>query len=92
MGADFAEHSYVLLRILAMGFFFLSLNVAPYFALLGLGKVRFVSIVNVAGGVVSLVATAMLTPIFGLAGAAAARLLYGTATTGSYCIKMRQIV
>lgn len=77
MGRAFATNSYFVLAILAVAFCALSINVAPHFTLLGLGKVRFVSITNVVGGVLSLIGAAVLIPSLGLVGAAAGRLFYG---------------
>jgi len=84
MGPAFAAHSYQVLIILAVGFCTLSLNVVPHFTLLGLGKVRFLSVTNLVGGIISLVGAALLIPPFGLIGAAAARLLYGPVTCVNY--------
>ncbi len=84
MGAGFAEHSHLLLAILAISFFTLSLNVAPYFTLLGLGKVRFVSLTNLFGGALSLLGAVVLIPFFGLIGAAIGRLFYGPLTGLTY--------
>jgi O-antigen/teichoic acid export membrane protein len=77
MGRAFAADSYLVLAILAVAFCALSINVAPHFTLLGLGKVRFVSITNVIGGALSLIGAAVLIPSLGLIGAAAGRLFYG---------------
>lgn len=79
MGTAFAAHAHLVLAVLAVGFCALSVNVAPHFTLLGLGKVRFVSLMNVFGGALSLGAAALLIPPFGLLGAAAGRLFYGPA-------------
>ena len=79
MGAAFAQHTHLVLAILAVAFCTLAINVAPHFTLLGLGKVRFVSAMNVFGGLLSLGAAALLIPEFGLLGAAAGRLFYGPA-------------
>ncbi len=84
MGAEFAAHSYPVLIILAVGFCALSLNVVPHFTLLGLGKVRFLSVTNLTGGFISLLGAALLIPPFGLIGAAASRLLYGPAISVNY--------
>ena len=91
MGADFAAHAHRLLSILAVAFCVLSVNVAPHFTLLGLGKVRFVSFVNVAGGIFSLAGAAILINPLGLAGAAIGRLLYGPAISANY-IKVERIL
>jgi O-antigen/teichoic acid export membrane protein len=84
LGPAFAGKSYLLLSLLALGFFMLSLNVAPHFTLLGMGKVRFVSIVNLVGGAASLVGAALLMPSLGLMGAAVGRLLYGPAISANF--------
>jgi O-antigen/teichoic acid export membrane protein len=84
MGPTFAQNSYLVLIILALGFCLVSLNVVPHFTLLGLGKVRFLAITNVVGGVISLVSAALLIPPFGLIGAAAGRLFYGPIISLNY--------
>lgn len=84
MGASFAANSYLVLAILAVAFCALSINVAPHFTLLGMGKVRFVSITNVIGGAMSLAGAALLIPPLGLVGAAAGRLFYGPAISMNF--------
>lgn len=84
MGSAFAAHAYLVLAILAVAYCALSINVAPHFTLLGLGKVRFVSLMNVFGGLLSLAAAALLIPAFGLLGAAAGRLFYGPAISMNF--------
>jgi O-antigen/teichoic acid export membrane protein len=77
MGLDFALKGKAVLVILTIAYTILGVNVVPYYALLALGSVRFVSIVNIAGGVLSLLAAIILIPRVGLIGAAVGRLLYG---------------
>lgn len=84
MGAAFAAHAYSVLAILALAYFTLALNVVPHYTLLALGQVRFVSAVNIAGGVASLLAASALIPFFGVVGAALGRLLYGPTTALSF--------
>jgi O-antigen/teichoic acid export membrane protein len=84
MGPKFAANATHILILLAVGFFALSLNVVPHFTLLGLGKVRFLSIANLVGGVASLLGAAVLIPSFGLIGAAAGRLFYGPVISMNY--------
>jgi O-antigen/teichoic acid export membrane protein len=84
MGKSFADHSYLPLSILALSFFMLSLNVAPHFTLLGLGKIRFVSLTNLFGGALSLVGAVALIPPLGLIGAATGRLFYGPVISMNY--------
>lgn len=84
MGKSFANHYYLVLSLLALSFFMLSLNVAPHFTLLGLGKIRFASVTNLVGGVLSLIGAIALIPMWGLLGAASGRLLYGPVTSLNY--------
>ena len=81
MGDQFAQRAYVVLAVLVVAHMILAINIVPHYTLLALGSVRFVSTVNVLGGLVSLGAVALLTPPFGLVGAAIGRLLYGVVTT-----------
>jgi O-antigen/teichoic acid export membrane protein len=80
MGADFARQAHAVLAVLVFAFIVLALNIVPHNALLALGQVRFVSSVNIVGGIVSLVVAAALIPSIGLVGAAIGRLLYGPIT------------
>jgi O-antigen/teichoic acid export membrane protein len=80
MGASFAQQAWPVLSIVAIGFGFLALNVTGHYALLALGHVRLVSMLNLAGGAAMLLAMVLLAPRFGLAGAAIGRLLYGPIT------------
>lgn len=91
MGREFASHAYVLLAILAVAYALLSINVVPHNTLLGLGQVRFVSIVNLAGGVLSLIGVAALLPVIGLNGAGVGRLLYGPVISVNYIRAARSL-
>lgn len=84
MGVDFASHTHALLAILALAFWLLSINVVPHNALLGLGKVRFVAVSNLAGGLFSALGAIGLISLMGLNGAAVGRLLYGPAISLNY--------
>ena len=77
MGTDFAVQTHSLLSVLAIAFGVLATNVVPHYVLLAVGKVRFVSAVNVLGGLAALLATVFLIPKMGLLGAALGRMLYG---------------
>jgi O-antigen/teichoic acid export membrane protein len=81
LGASFANQTHTLLLLLAIAFGLLALNVTPHYTLLALGDARFVSIVNIAAGFLSLVAAAVMIPALGLTGAALARCCYGPAIT-----------
>lgn len=80
MGANFASQAWLVLSIIALSFGFLSLNVTGHYALLALGQVRLVAVLNMLGGVAMLAVIFLLAPRFGLPGAAAGRLLYGPIT------------
>jgi O-antigen/teichoic acid export membrane protein len=84
MGSDFAEHSNLLLVVLVVAFGALSMNIVPHYTLLALGKARFIAVVNLAGGALTLAGAALLIPSIGLVGAAVARLLYAPIITLNY--------
>lgn len=77
MGPDFAAENAGLLRWLTLAYLLLALNVAAHYLLLGEGEARFVSLTNIVGGILSSVGAGLLVPGFGVAGAAAGRLMYG---------------
>lgn len=80
MGVEFAKQAYAVLAVLTVAHMILAINIVPHYTLLAFGNVRFVSTVNVLGGIVSLGSVALLIPPFGLVGAAIGRLLYGAVT------------
>jgi O-antigen/teichoic acid export membrane protein len=65
--------------LLALNFLVLACNVAPYYLLLALGHSRTVSMISTCAMLVALLLMVELIPRFGMAGAALARLAYGTA-------------
>ncbi len=79
MGREFATQAHVVLAVLAVAYMILAINIVPHYTLLAVGSVRFVSIVNILGGVLSLAAVVLLIPPLGLVGAAVGRLFYGPA-------------
>jgi O-antigen/teichoic acid export membrane protein len=68
--------------LMVAGFSALSLNVAPYYLLLALGRSRLVSLTNTVSVLVMLILTFALVPVWGVLGAAVARFGYvlGTMT------------
>lgn len=84
MGGDFANRFSLLLAILAVAYALLAANVVPHNVLLGLGHVRFVSMTNLAGGILSAIGVAALVPVLGIYGAGLARLLYGLTISMNY--------
>ena len=83
-GAAFAEQASVVLSIVAVGFGLLALNITGHYALLALGQVRLVAMLNLVGGLAMLAVVTALTPRVGLLGAAVGRLLYGPITSMMY--------
>jgi O-antigen/teichoic acid export membrane protein len=65
------------LPYLIIAYWLLAVNVTPHYVLLSLGKIRYVSISNLVAGFVLVVAIAVVAPLYGLDGVAAARILYG---------------
>jgi len=88
MGIDFAKQAHVVLAVLAVAHLILAINIVPHYTLLAFGKVRFVSVVNILGGILSLAAVALFVPPLGLVGAAVGRLLYGPAVALNF-IKLK---
>jgi O-antigen/teichoic acid export membrane protein len=84
MGRDFAAESSAILLWLTVAYFVLALNVAPYYLLLGKNEARYVSVANLAGGGMGLVAAVILLPMLGVIGAAQARLVLGLTTLANY--------
>lgn len=74
---NFAAHASVTLSITACGFALLGLNVTGFYMLMAMGRIKLLVLVNTAGAVVMLLAITVLAPRFGIAGAAAGRLLFG---------------
>jgi O-antigen/teichoic acid export membrane protein len=90
MGQDFAQRAHIVLALLAVAYLILAVNIVPHNTLLAFGRVRFVSVVNIAGGVFSLVAAGVLISPLGLVGAALARLFYGPVIAINF-IKLRAV-
>jgi O-antigen/teichoic acid export membrane protein len=76
-GGAFTHQHDLAFLLLVFGFLILSINVMPYYLALGIGSSRAVSLVTSASMVASIFLTGLLTPTFGLTGAAIARLAYG---------------
>lgn len=76
MGHEFMVQGTVVLRLLAVSFLIMSINVTPYFILMGVGEIKFVSLTGFLGGVANLIATILLVPIAGLNAAAFGRFIY----------------
>ena len=84
MGAAFAQQTWMILSIVAVGFGLLALNITGHYSLLAFEQVRLVSLLNILGGLAMLAAVILLAPRFGLKGAAIGRMLYGPVTLLMY--------
>jgi O-antigen/teichoic acid export membrane protein len=74
----FAHPDRMAFYLLLFSFLVLAINVVPYYLSLGMGGARAVSLITSTSMLASLALTLLLTPLFGLTGAALARLAYGT--------------
>jgi O-antigen/teichoic acid export membrane protein len=77
VGAEVARSATTVLAPIVWSFALLGINVTAYYALLALGYVRTVTLLNFAGGTVMLLGMIWLLPRFGVHGIAIARLSYG---------------
>ncbi len=84
MGTEFAKANYSILPVLTIAFAIVSISVVPYYALLGTGQVRFVSLLNLFAGIAAAACAAWWVPHIGTLGAAFSRLLYGCIACGSF--------
>jgi O-antigen/teichoic acid export membrane protein len=91
MGSDFAEHSWLILSIVACSYALLGMNVTGYYTLLATGGVRQATYVNLAAGGAMLLAMSLLIPRWGMVGAAAGRLVYGPITWLMYLFVYKRI-
>jgi O-antigen/teichoic acid export membrane protein len=91
MGTEFAAHAYPILFVLTLAYGGLALNVVPHYTLLALGQARFVSVLNVVGGLLTLGAAIALMPLVGVLGAALGRAAYGPITWLAYGKVAREI-
>jgi len=71
-------------RLLVLAYFLLALNTVPHFTLLGLGKLRFIALLNVVAGAIATVMMLLVTNDYGIVGVGACRVLYAFMT--SACI------
>jgi O-antigen/teichoic acid export membrane protein len=77
LGKPTASASTEVLWYLTIAYWILAANIVPHFVLLGLGKMRFVALSNLAAGVALVVVMYFALPSQGLAGVGLARIAYG---------------
>lgn len=83
LGASFAQTNVQLLCVLLVAYGLLAFNVPAHYLLLGLGRVRFLSLSNLAAGTVVAATSVVVAPL-GLTAFAAAKLAYGPVTFVNY--------
>lgn len=76
LGSDFYMENKEIAIILIFAYGLMAFNVPAHFFLMGLGKVRFISVSNLIGGIATVLASLMLSPL-GLVWFAASKLLFG---------------
>lgn len=84
LGPEIAAASAPTLGLLAAAYWLLSLGVLPHFILLGLGRMRFVALANLAAGALTLGIMLLLVAPLGIMGVAAARIAYGIALLANF--------
>jgi O-antigen/teichoic acid export membrane protein len=77
VGQSVAQSAAGILAPITWSFAFLGLSVTGYYALLALGRVHMVTVLNITGGLAMLLLMACLLPLQGVHGIAMARLSYG---------------
>lgn len=83
LGADAAAAAAPALGWLIWAFWVLAIAVLPHFVLLGMGRMRFVALANVAAGLICIGAMLWAVGEYGIAGVAAARIVYGVVLLAS---------
>jgi O-antigen/teichoic acid export membrane protein len=76
IGGSAASGSAQILPWLIAAYCVLALNVVPYYLLLAMGRIRFISLTVLVSGALAMIAMALTIPTFGLIGAPAGRGLY----------------
>lgn len=77
MGEEFAQENSMLFLWVVVAYGTLALGLAPYFLLMGRGDIRFLSLLSLASGAVSLIAMLLMVEPYGALGVAWARICYG---------------
>lgn len=77
MGEEFSRQYGGLLAVLAGGYLLLSINVVPHFLTLAAGSARYISILNLVGGILAMILCVALIYDFELLGVAVSKYAYG---------------
>ena len=90
-GKEIAKSAFGVLPTIIAGSALLGVNVTATYSLYALGRVRVVTLLNLAGGAAMLLLMVYLAPHFGAYGLAIARLSYGTITLFLYVPLIREL-
>jgi O-antigen/teichoic acid export membrane protein len=77
LGEDFAAHAASTLTVTACAFALVGLNVTGFYVLMAMGRMKLIALTSLAGAIAMLGAITILAPRYGIAGAAAGRLVFG---------------
>ena len=83
LGTSVAAAAGPALGWLTAAYWLLAIAVLPHYVLLGIGRMRFVALVNLAAGLLTCVAMVVGARWYGVEGVAAARLVYGICLMGN---------
>jgi O-antigen/teichoic acid export membrane protein len=81
MGNNFSNENKILLMMLAGSYLLLSINVVPHFLNLVSGNAKFISLLNMFGGIVSILSAVSLIDEYGFIGLMFGKLTYGLILT-----------
>ena len=81
MGKIFAYENKLLLMMLAGSYFFLSINVVPHYLNLVSGNAKSISLLNIIGGIISILTAVWLIDEYGLNGLIVGKFTYGLILT-----------
>lgn len=90
-GKEIAKSAFGVLPAIIAGSALFGMNVTATYSLYALGRVRVVTLLNLAGGAAMLLLMVYLAPRFGAYGLAIARLSYGTVTLFLYVPLIREL-
>lgn len=74
MGPSFALKSFEIFRIQLIGISLISMGIVGYYTLKGLGKINYIAYLSIISGVLVLICNVLMLPMFGIIGAAYAKL------------------
>lgn len=74
MGPSFALKSFQIFRIQLIAISLITMGIVGYYTLKGLGKINYIAYLSIISGVLVLISNLLMLPIFGIVGAAYAKL------------------